>query len=150
MVHPLNQRDYWEGGNTETAGLAVAPPASPDEGMLVLIPVGGGTFNGLLDLGPGFEPAAFCCAALRVRARERSTFHQGSMSGSGAASLPPRPLRTVRASPPAYGSSLRRFVIFAARKIRSWMRCTAVFVTAHFTVDHVIGSRPSVCSVFTV
>ena len=37
----------------------MAPTASPDEGMLVLIPVGGGAFNGLLDLGPGFEPAAF-------------------------------------------------------------------------------------------
>jgi hypothetical protein len=41
------------------AGLAVAPTASPDEGMFVLVPVGGGTFNGLLDLGPGLEPAAF-------------------------------------------------------------------------------------------
>src|SRR3954464_5520614 len=37
----------------------MAPPASPEEGMHVLIPVGGGAFNGLLDLGPGFEPAAF-------------------------------------------------------------------------------------------
>jgi len=27
--------------------------------MLVLVPVGGGAFNGLLDLGPGFEPATF-------------------------------------------------------------------------------------------
>src|SRR4051795_9719837 len=37
----------------------MAPTASPDEGMLVLVPVGGGAFNRLLDLGPGFEPAAF-------------------------------------------------------------------------------------------
>jgi hypothetical protein len=33
----------------------MAPTASPDERILVLVPVGGGTFNGLLDLGPGFE-----------------------------------------------------------------------------------------------
>ena len=37
----------------------MAPPASPDEGMLVLIPVGGGAFNRLLDLGPRLEPATF-------------------------------------------------------------------------------------------
>src|SRR3954451_22766622 len=37
----------------------MTPTASPDERMLVLIPVGGGAFNRLLDLGPGFEPAAF-------------------------------------------------------------------------------------------
>ena len=37
----------------------MAPTASPDEGMLVLIPVSGGAFNRLLDLGPGLEPAAF-------------------------------------------------------------------------------------------
>ena len=37
----------------------MAPAAFPDERMLVLIPVGGGAFNRLLDLGPGFEPATF-------------------------------------------------------------------------------------------
>ena len=37
----------------------MAPAAAPDERMLVLIPVGGGAFNGLLDLGPGLEPATF-------------------------------------------------------------------------------------------
>src|SRR5688572_2884656 len=37
----------------------MAPTASPDERMLVLIPVGGGAFNRLLDLGPGFEPSPF-------------------------------------------------------------------------------------------
>jgi hypothetical protein len=37
----------------------VAPTASPDEGMPVLVPVGGGAFDGLLDLGPGFEPSPF-------------------------------------------------------------------------------------------
>jgi hypothetical protein len=50
----------------------MAPTASPDERMLVPVPVGGGAFNGLLDLGPGLdEPSPF-------KARERSTFH-GSM-----------------------------------------------------------------------
>jgi hypothetical protein len=37
----------------------MAPTASPDEGMLVLVPVGRGAFNGPCDLGPGLEPAAF-------------------------------------------------------------------------------------------
>src|SRR3954462_14330075 len=37
----------------------MSPTASPDEGMLVLIPVSGGAFNRLLDLGPGFKPATF-------------------------------------------------------------------------------------------
>jgi hypothetical protein len=37
----------------------VVPTASPDERMLVLVPVGGGAFNGLLDLGPGLEPSPF-------------------------------------------------------------------------------------------
>src|SRR4051795_10737715 len=37
----------------------MTPTASPDKRMLVLVPVGGGAFNGLLDLGPGLEPATF-------------------------------------------------------------------------------------------
>ncbi len=44
--------------------------ASPDEGMLVLVPVGGGAFHGLLDLGPGLEASPF--------------------QGQGAQHLPPR------------------------------------------------------------
>ena len=39
----------------------MAPTASPDEGMLVLVPVGGCPIDGLLDLGPCLEPAAFQC-----------------------------------------------------------------------------------------
>jgi hypothetical protein len=35
----------------------MAPTSSPDERMLVLVPVGGGTFDGLCDLGPGLEPS---------------------------------------------------------------------------------------------
>src|SRR5215217_5074037 len=34
----------------------MAPTAPPDERMLVRVPVGGGAFDGLLDLGPGLEP----------------------------------------------------------------------------------------------
>ena len=37
----------------------MAPTASPDERMLVLVPVGGGAFNRLLDLGPGLEASPF-------------------------------------------------------------------------------------------
>ena len=37
----------------------MAPTASPDKGMLVLVPVGGGAFNRLLDLGPGLEASPF-------------------------------------------------------------------------------------------
>jgi hypothetical protein len=37
----------------------MAPTASPDEGMLVLVPVGSGAFNRLLDLGPGLEASPF-------------------------------------------------------------------------------------------
>src|SRR3954465_863751 len=48
----------------------MAPTASPNEGMLVLVPVGGGAFNRLLDLGPGLEASPF--------------------QGQGAQHLPPR------------------------------------------------------------
>src|SRR5215210_5448428 len=37
--------------------MAPAPP--PDERVLVLVPVGGGTLDGLLDLGPGVEAPSF-------------------------------------------------------------------------------------------
>jgi aerobic carbon-monoxide dehydrogenase large subunit len=37
---------------------AVAPPASPQEGVLVFVPVGGGALDGLFNLGPGLEAAA--------------------------------------------------------------------------------------------
>jgi hypothetical protein len=45
----------------------MAPTVFPDEGMLVLIPVGGGAFNRLLDLGPSFEPATFQGGSVRSR-----------------------------------------------------------------------------------
>jgi hypothetical protein len=37
----------------------MAPTASPDEGMLVLVPVGGCSFDSLNDVGPGLEPTSF-------------------------------------------------------------------------------------------
>jgi hypothetical protein len=64
----------WESSNTEMARLTMTPTASPDEGILVLVPVGSALFDGLLDLGPGLEP---------FRARERSTFHHGSIRLTG-------------------------------------------------------------------
>src|SRR3954469_327089 len=33
----------------------MTPATAPDEGMLVLVPVGGCAFDGLFDLGPGLE-----------------------------------------------------------------------------------------------
>src|SRR6476661_4132706 len=37
----------------------MTPTTAPDEGMFVLVPVGGCLFDGLRDLGPGLEAAAF-------------------------------------------------------------------------------------------
>src|SRR5690349_6732517 len=37
----------------------MTPATAPDEGMLVLVPVGGCAFDGVRDLGPGLEAAAF-------------------------------------------------------------------------------------------
>ena len=59
VVHPLNERKFRDGGNPEAAALAMASPPAPDEGMLVLVPVGGGPSHGPLDLGPGLEAASF-------------------------------------------------------------------------------------------
>jgi hypothetical protein len=53
VVHQLNQFDSSNSSHTETAGLPVAPTAYPDEGMIVLVPIGGGAFDSLLDPGPG-------------------------------------------------------------------------------------------------
>src|SRR5690349_6696789 len=58
VVRPLNQCEIWEGGHAEAARRAMAAPSPPDEGMLVLVPVGGGLLDRLLDLGPGLEAAA--------------------------------------------------------------------------------------------
>src|SRR5215218_5815746 len=57
VVHPLNDCDIWRGSDAETARRAMAP-AAPDERVLVLVPVCGGTLDSLLDLGPGLEPSA--------------------------------------------------------------------------------------------
>ena len=37
---------------------AMAPTAAPDERVLVCVPLGGGTLDGLFDFGPSFEAAA--------------------------------------------------------------------------------------------
>src|SRR3954467_1916421 len=59
VVHPLSCCGIWHDGDPGAARGAMAPPAAPDEGMLVRVPVGGGTLDGFFDLGPGFEAAPF-------------------------------------------------------------------------------------------
>ena len=58
MVHPLNQCKIWDGCNAEMAGLSMAAPAAPDEGVPMIVPIGRGPYNGRLDLGPAFEATA--------------------------------------------------------------------------------------------
>src|SRR5688572_27823448 len=71
MVHPLNQGQIWDGRDPEAPWLAGTAPAAPDEGMPVLVPVGGGPLDRLFDVGPGLAAAAF--------------------EGQRAQHLPPRP-----------------------------------------------------------
>src|SRR5215212_9257769 len=59
VVHPLNECNIWRGSDAETARRAMAPAAAPDEWVLVLVPVCGGTLDGLLELGPGVEAPPF-------------------------------------------------------------------------------------------
>src|SRR3954454_6581102 len=55
----INKYGLWRGGDAEPARRAMAPATAPDERVLVLVPVGGGTLDGLLDLGPGVEAPSF-------------------------------------------------------------------------------------------
>src|SRR4051794_909710 len=66
----LNSCCFWHGGDTKALARPVTPSTAPDEGMLVIVPVRGGPFDSLLDLGPGLEAA--------------------SLQGQGAQHLPPR------------------------------------------------------------
>src|SRR5215213_8189540 len=59
VVHPLSCCGIWHDGDPGAARGAVPPSAAPDEGMLVRVPVRGGTLDGFFDLGPGFEAAPF-------------------------------------------------------------------------------------------
>ncbi len=59
VVHPLNEFKFWEGGDAEAARLPMTPPPAPDEGVPVLVPVGGGPRDGGFDLGPSLEATAF-------------------------------------------------------------------------------------------
>src|SRR3954451_23991512 len=52
VVHPLKQYEVRRCCDTETTWHAMAPSATPDKGVLVGVPVIGGTLYGLLDLGP--------------------------------------------------------------------------------------------------
>ena len=55
VVHPLNQCEIWDGCNAETLRRTMAAPAAPNERMPMVIPVGRGTCDGILDFGPAFE-----------------------------------------------------------------------------------------------
>src|SRR3954447_19527659 len=59
MVHPLSYCDIWHDGDPGAARDAVPPSMALDEGMLVRVPVRGGTPDGFFDLGPGLEAAPF-------------------------------------------------------------------------------------------
>src|SRR3954471_10738014 len=61
MVHPLSCSDIWHAGEPGAACGAVAPFAAPQEGVLVRVPVRGGTPDSLFDLGPSLEAAALQC-----------------------------------------------------------------------------------------
>src|SRR5689334_20649574 len=69
-VPPLNGWDIWHGRDPEAARDAMPPPAAPDEGVLVRVPVIRGAPDGLLDLGPSLKTPPF--------------------EGQGAQCLPPR------------------------------------------------------------
>jgi hypothetical protein len=58
VVHPLNEWKLWDGGDPEAAVLAMALSLAPDEGMLVVFRVDGGSSDGPLDLGPGLKAAS--------------------------------------------------------------------------------------------
>src|SRR4029078_6785623 len=55
----LSYCGIWHDGDPGAARDAVAPSAAPEEGVLMRVPVCGGTPDGLFDLGPGFEAAPF-------------------------------------------------------------------------------------------
>src|SRR3954452_5458243 len=57
VVHPLSYCDFWRDGDPGAARGAVPPSTTPDEGVLVLVPVRGGAADGFFDLGPGLEAA---------------------------------------------------------------------------------------------
>src|SRR5215212_4595605 len=58
VVHPLNQCEIWDGGDSEAARLPMTPSTTRDERMPVIVPVGRGSRDRLLDLGPALETAA--------------------------------------------------------------------------------------------
>jgi transposase len=59
VVHPLSGADISAEGDAGLTPRAVPPPAAPDEGVLVGIPVRGRLHNGGANLRPGLEAAAF-------------------------------------------------------------------------------------------
>src|SRR3954467_13427912 len=59
VEHPLSCCGIWQGGDPGAARGAVPPPATPEEGVLVLVPVRSGAPDGLFDLCPSLEAAPF-------------------------------------------------------------------------------------------
>src|SRR6201992_1760006 len=59
VVHPLSCCELWHGGDPGAAQGAVPPSATPDEGVLVLVPIRGGAPDGLFYLRPSLEAAPF-------------------------------------------------------------------------------------------
>jgi len=51
VVHPLNQCDFWRCCDTEATWAAMTPAAPPDKGMLVGVPVTGGTLHAAVSKG---------------------------------------------------------------------------------------------------
>jgi hypothetical protein len=61
MVHPLNECDIWDGGDAKTARRTMAPPGSPDERVLVSVPISGGALAGTWSVSPAAWIGASNC-----------------------------------------------------------------------------------------
>ena len=57
VVYPLNQCKLRDGGDPEAAGWPMTSAAAPNERMPVIVPVGRGSCDGVLDLAPSLEAA---------------------------------------------------------------------------------------------
>src|SRR5690348_6719365 len=58
VVHPLSCSDIWYGGDPGAARGEVPPSTTPEERVLVRVPVRGGAPDGLFDLRPSLKAAA--------------------------------------------------------------------------------------------
>jgi hypothetical protein len=58
VVYPLSYYGIWHDSDPGATRGAVAPSATPEKRVLVLVPVRGGAPDGLFNFGPGLEAAA--------------------------------------------------------------------------------------------